>query len=181
MTHDIATIRTDRLVLRPLRPSDADALVQGANKLDVTRWLSVVPFPYTHTDAEAFLASKAIEPRVVWAICDARGVCGVVSIRPELGYWLARDRWGQGYLTEASRAACDAAFADPTRRELTARCMVGNDRSARVLAKLGFRVTGQRMDYFCALQQECATTALTLTRTDWRRLSRSRQPDRARA
>lgn len=147
----------------------------------MARWLSVVPFPYTRADADAFLSSKAVEPRVTWAICDDAGLCGVVSIRPELGYWIARDRWGRGYLTEAGRAARDAAFADPTRRSLGARHMVGNERSARVLAKLGFRVVGQRTDYYRALNQDCQSAVLTLSRADWRRLSRTEQPYRARA
>ena len=179
MTHDIATLRTERLLLRPLRADDARAITDGIDNIDVAKWLSVVPFPYGMDDAHAFLSSAAVEPRVTWGICDADGLCGVVSIRPELGYWIARGRWGRGYLTEAGRAARDAAFADPTRRTLTARHMAGNDRSARVLEKLGFTVIGETQNHYRALNQRCTSVVLRLTRPEWRRLRRATGQDRA--
>jgi RimJ/RimL family protein N-acetyltransferase len=169
MSRDIATIHTDRLLLRPLVPGDAAAIVAGVGNYDVSKWLSVVPFPYSEADARAFLGSPAAQARLAWGICDDEGLQGVVSIDGEFGYWLNRRAWGRGYATEAGRAAVDAAFADPTRAELGAGYMIGNDRSAQVLAKLGFTRIGTTERMFRAFGQTAPAAVLRLTRAEWRR------------
>ena len=89
-------LRTPRLTLRPLEMTDADALVRGVGNYDVSRWLSVVPYPYTQEDALWFL-EKTIEGKaLVWGICDDRGLCGCIGIDDQLGYWLARPGWRKG-------------------------------------------------------------------------------------
>lgn len=173
---DIATLMTERLLLRPFRASDAAAVARAVENYDVARWLAVVPFPYSRADAAAFLASPAAEPRRAWAICDAGGLVGAVSIVGDLGYWLARDAWGRGYGCEAGRAAVDAAFADRGRRRLAASHMVGNDRSARVLEKLGFRAVGTEERYFRALGQYVPVRAMEMTRAEWRPARARRWP-----
>ena len=169
MTRDIAYLRTARLFLRPIRPEDAPALVAGAGNYDVSRWLAVVPFPYTIEDARNFVASRAAEPRVVWAICDGpdRPPCGLISLDRELGYWFAREAWGKGYAVEAGDAVIDAGFADPTRSVIRATSMVSNTRSRNVLAKLGLRDTGESMRHFRALGQDAPVRTLEMTRGEW--------------
>ncbi len=41
-----APLATERLILRPLAPEDAEAMHRLVNDWEVTRNLSVVPFPY---------------------------------------------------------------------------------------------------------------------------------------
>ncbi|SFG05131.1 Protein N-acetyltransferase, RimJ/RimL family [Palleronia marisminoris] len=176
---DIAYLTTARLVLRPLYHDDAEAIVAGVGNYDVAKWLAVVPFPYDHGDAEAFLTSSAAEPRRAWAICDADGLCGVISAQDELGYWLARPVWGRGYGREAAEAARDAAFADPTRKQLSVSHMVGNHRSERLIRSLGFRPVGTTRRRFRALGQDADTALYEMTRADWRRLRRTEQQGRA--
>ena len=48
-------IGTRRLILRPLRESDAAAIFALFNDWNVVRWLSAPPWPYTRGDAEAFV------------------------------------------------------------------------------------------------------------------------------
>lgn len=176
---DIAHLTTERLVLRPLRLDDADAIVAGVGNYDVAKWLAVVPFPYDRDDAEAFLASTAAEPRRTWAICDQGGLCGVISAQDELGYWLGRSSWGQGYAREAAEAVRDAVFADPTRKRLTVSHMVGNHRSEKVIRALGFRAVGTTRRRFKALGQDAETALYEMTRAEWRRLRRAEQRGRA--
>ncbi len=167
---DIATLRTARLVLRPFRTEDAEDIAAAVANYDVARWLAVIPFPYGRVDAEAFLGSTAAEARRSWAVCNADGLVGAISVSGELGFWLARPFWGRGYLTEAGAAVVDAAFADPSRHHLVASHMIGNDRSARVLEKLGFRQTAIETRHFVALGQEAPVRRLVMTRREWRRL-----------
>ena len=55
----------------------------------------------------------------------------------ELGYQLAFATWGHGYATEGSRAAVEFGFATAGLPEIVAMTTVGNERSRRVMERLG--------------------------------------------
>ena len=57
----------------------------------------------------------------------------------ELGYRLAYEHWGRGYATEGSRAALEFGFATIGAPEIVALTAVGNERSRRVMERLGMR------------------------------------------
>ena len=56
----------------------------------------------------------------------------------EVGYWLGRDAWGNGYATEALALLVDHAFAEFDFVRLQAHVLAWNPASARVLEKNGF-------------------------------------------
>ena len=106
-------ISTKRLQLRPLHEGDTDGLVRGLNNFNVSKWTARVPFPYGMADAKSFLAlcQKAEQDTLRLAITIDGELIGVISyersqdgISAELGYWLARDHGGLGYMSEAVRA-----------------------------------------------------------------------------
>jgi ribosomal-protein-alanine N-acetyltransferase len=55
----------------------------------------------------------------------------------EIGWRLAFAHWGHGYATEAARAALDAGFADVGLDEIVSFTTVANERSRRVMERLG--------------------------------------------
>lgn len=57
----------------------------------------------------------------------------------EAGYGLFPTSRGHGYMTEAMREACRWAFAQPGVKKVIALTEEGNDRSCRVLSRLGMR------------------------------------------
>jgi ribosomal-protein-alanine N-acetyltransferase len=57
----------------------------------------------------------------------------------ELGYYLGRSAWGQGYATEAARAVLAYGFGTAGLRRIVAVVRIENDASRKVLHKLGFR------------------------------------------
>jgi RimJ/RimL family protein N-acetyltransferase len=59
----------------------------------------------------------------------------------ELGYRLAFDHWGRGYATEGSRAALEFGFVTISLSEIVAMTAAGNERSRRVMERLGMRRT----------------------------------------
>ena len=143
--------RTPRLLLRPGFPEDAPGLAAAMSDAAIARNLSVVPWPYTLRDAEAFLASPkdpVLPSFLIFERTDAEprliGSCGL-SRRPsgaiEMGYWIARPFWGGGFATESGRALVDIARALRL-RQLEASHFIDNPASARVLDKLGFESTG---------------------------------------
>ncbi|WP_084787606.1 GNAT family N-acetyltransferase [Sphingomonas yabuuchiae] len=147
--------RTPRLLLRPAWPEDAAALAQAIGHEAVARMAARVPYPYTIGDAEQWLARPCgpTEPRLLITALDRGGapelIGGIAIITGdtghELGYWLTPAAWGRGYATEAGQAVIAMArHALPIAR-LGAWHFADNPASGRVLTKLGFRPTGQRM------------------------------------
>src|SRR6202140_598218 len=58
---------------------------------------------------------------------------------PELGYWLGVEHWGQGFGTEAARAAIDFTFEEFEVEHLMSGARVTNPSSRNVLEKCGFQ------------------------------------------
>jgi len=162
----VPVLMTARLVLRPLRPDDAPAIVAGVGDWEVAKWLSVVPHPYGTEDAQRFLTEIVPSAEGVWAIDDG-ALAGVISVDGELGYWLARDRWGRGYATEAGRAVVDWHFGRGA-RVLPSGYFDGNHRSGGVLAKLGLQPAGDRVKACVARGKDVLSHGMILTRAGWR-------------
>ena len=154
-------IRTERLLLRPLRPADADALFARFADWEVIRWLSTPPWPYTLEDAQSFIgAQMALAPdsRSYLAITldgaliggvDARssGPAGARAKAPVLGYWLVQPYWGRGLMSEAAQAFTRHVFTSAEHDTIYSGAFADNAASLRVQEKLGFERTGETMHY----------------------------------
>lgn len=146
-------VRTERLLLRPGWPEDGAALAAAVDDAAIARNTAMIPWPYLSQDADAFLAlpERADRPRllVFRRTAGAPRLIGAADVHdgaggePELGYWIARPFWGLGYATEAGRAMVELARRGLRLPRLVAGHALDNPASARVLAKLGFRLTGR--------------------------------------
>lgn len=147
-------LTTKRLVLRHPRRGDAHALVDHLNDFDIVKWLSNVPYPYTETDAEDWiqLVNKTIDdkdPSFQFSIFMSNALIGGVGLKYadsacyELGYWLAKDYWGQGLALEAATQLIRYGKEQLTDPHIIAHCMKGNAQSESVLRKLGFKVVDE--------------------------------------
>lgn len=159
--------RTERLEIRPLTASDEAAVVAQLDDYEVSRWLTVVPFPYTPKDFRDFLGFLEACPREGLAIHAAEGLVGVIGVSDRLGYWLGQAHHGKGYMTEAA----EVVVSDHFRRgsdELRSGYFEGNTGSARVLEKLGFQPTGQDVLVNSVAQgAEVMLKNVILTRKGW--------------
>jgi RimJ/RimL family protein N-acetyltransferase len=163
-------IRSERLFLRPGWPEDWEELGARIADAGIVRNLARAPWPYSSGDAKDFLAIEEDTrcPRLLVTLPTSEGseLIGCTGLTPgegvaELGYWIARPYWGQGYATEAGRALLNLARTLGHRR-IVASHFEDNPRSGRVLAKLGFKPTGDKAMRFSAGRGEAAT-ALTYT------------------
>ncbi len=146
-------LRGARVALRRPQASDAHDVLRGMNDFDVVKNLSRAPWPYTLHDAVSWLegvetggAQRSAYPFAI--VNDGRLIGPVgISMNPqnpagiELGYWIARQAWNNGYATEAARLALSFAFTHLQLDEIEAGHFVDNAASGRVLAKLGFAYT----------------------------------------
>ncbi|RWZ58600.1 N-acetyltransferase [Halobacillus fulvus] len=58
----------------------------------------------------------------------------------EIGYWISRDHWGNGYATEAAKALKDYAVIELEERRLVSLIQAGNLASIHVASKLGMEL-----------------------------------------
>ena len=70
-----------------------------------------------------------------------------VSQTASLGYWLGEVHTGQGFMTEALRAALPFAFTELKLHRIEAACLPKNDASKRLLERLGFQEEGRARGY----------------------------------
>jgi ribosomal-protein-alanine N-acetyltransferase len=119
----MVTLRTDRLVLRPLQAEDAEAYAVMRYHPDVAKWLSLVgdtpgPIDRAHKAIEHFTHSWRERGYAPWGLFrDGRLIGqGGLNYLPIFGatevLWaLHPDHWGQGYATEMAQAALRLGFA----------------------------------------------------------------------
>lgn len=164
-----AALRTERLVLRAITRDDVPAIVAGLNDCAVSKWLTVVPFPYAAADGEDFLSYLATGAALdgYGLTRDGGPVIGVVGIDDTLGYWLGRAHHGHGYMTEAAAALVGHYFAVSRADTLKSGYFEGNAASAGVLAKLGFRPVGQERVTSRARGAEVTMNTMVLRRAGW--------------
>ncbi|HSJ63925.1 MAG TPA: GNAT family N-acetyltransferase [Gemmatimonadaceae bacterium] len=148
------SIRTERLLLRPWRVSEAARLkaVIDENLEHLRAWMPWAmdepsPLDVIAARIEKFTGDFAAGIAGGYTIFtpDEATVLGGAGLHPlsedgaEIGFWLARAHTGRGYATEAARALVEVAFANPGIERVQIRCDPRNERSAAVPRRLGFR------------------------------------------
>ena len=155
-------IETARLVLRPLREGDVDDLWPSASDPGFPKmmsWAAHVDKEETLSFIRAVTEATANDLGVTWGIEHAGRVVGVIGLdeirwqmrawrvdRAEVGYWLATERWNQGFVTEAATAVMTFGFDTLGLHKLTIGCFAENTGSRRVIEKCGFRYIGRCED-----------------------------------
>jgi RimJ/RimL family protein N-acetyltransferase len=170
-------LTTARLLLRPLRQEDAAPMTSLADDWEVAHMTGRIPYPYTLVEADAWIASLAEDEfvRGIERSGELIGVCGYVIDEdgaPEIGYWLGRSHWGQGYATEAARALIAHCFGDADFKRIVCCHFVENTASQRVIEKLGFQRLGSCISWSEARQCDAPALRYELTRTWARYLAR---------
>ena len=149
---DSPTIETRRLTLRAPAMDDAARVAQLCDDYAIPKMTTRMPWPYSRTDAEAFIGRCQAQDRrrdSTFVIeLETEGVVGVIGFFTpadgplELGYWIGRPYWGRGLATEATIGALDWARRDWRRKLVVAGHFADNPASGQVLIKAGFLYTG---------------------------------------
>ncbi len=165
-------LRTERLLLRPYKLADGPQLATGLNDLDVSSWLATVPNPYGLEDAEKFINANMQNSDSVFAVVDESGLVGGIGTRNELGYWIAKPSWGQGYATEAVNRVIRYFFETTESESLSAAYFQGNETSRRILEKAGFTFVADKQVSCAALGGSVTSKDMVLSRNDWQQATR---------
>ena len=143
-------IETERLILRPWREDDAEALYKYASDPDIgppAGWP-----PHTSVENSRDIIRTVFSAPETYAVCLKDGSpIGSIGLKLkgstdmtdrddecELGYWIGKPFWGHGMIPEASRALLRHAFENLGMRAVWCGYYEGNEKSKRVQEKLGF-------------------------------------------
>ena len=145
-------LETKRLVLRPYRENDVDALLACRGDESVAKYQ--LWEPYTREDAEKFISAyKSIPPGTpgTWSglaveLKNTGQLIGDVALRidengrtGEIGFNLTPEFQGFGYGTEAARCLLEYAFRDLKLQTITAIMDVDNRAAIALCRRLGMR------------------------------------------
>jgi ribosomal-protein-alanine N-acetyltransferase len=142
-------VTTDRLVLRGFRAEDLPAHRAAVDDDDAVTWAHV-RLPLADSlrrwadrldgwDRDGF-GMWIVEVRATGLVIGHAGLQRLHGTDDvELGYYLGRAAWGQGYATEAGRACLAYGFDSAGLRRIVAVVRPQNHASRHVLEKLGFR------------------------------------------
>jgi RimJ/RimL family protein N-acetyltransferase len=154
------TLETERLILRPFTLADAPALQTLANDKDIAHRTLSMPHPYEDGMAEAWISTHqeayekgesirlAVTRRADGALIGAIGLdINVQHARAEVGYWIGKPFWNQGYCTEALKAVIKFGFQELDLNRIQACHFGDNPVSGRVMQKAGMTYEGCRRQH----------------------------------
>ena len=172
------TFETGRLILRPWREEDAEALYAYAADPDVgppAGWP-----PHTSVENSRVIIRTVLSAPETYAVCrkeDGKPIGSIGLHRNdlaeredeyELGYWIGKPFWGQGMIPEAADALLRHAFADLGMSRIWCGYYDGNTKSRRVMDKLGFVYQRTTTGIEVRLLGEIRTGhSMLLTREKW--------------
>jgi len=155
---DIAAVpwpkRTERLVIRPVTKDDFEPMWQIRRQESVGRWMGSAS-----QDLEAFaelissedrmgktlvierdgelIGDLMLAPETPWAQVEVAGQ--VEGVQAEIGWCIDPAVAGHGYATEAVQELIRVSFEDLDLRRLVAHCFAANERSWRLMERVGMR------------------------------------------
>jgi RimJ/RimL family protein N-acetyltransferase len=163
----LTVLPAGRLILRPLRKSDAGLLALFAGDRRVAEGTRSIPHPYPPGAAEAWVARMMAGNGAerAWVMDGSASglseLLGVISLtgmdrgQSEIGYWVAPAFWNAGFASEAVRAL---VAANPlASRTIFAEVFQDNPGSARVLTNCGFEYLGDAETFSVARNARVAT------------------------
>lgn len=147
-------IRTERLVLRPFRRGDLDAVFAYRRREDVARFLFDVPLSREECALAiqqriGQVAFETVDDKIILGVelADSGVLIGEVSLiwrsiearQGEVGWIFDPNYQGRGYASEAAQAMLALGFGPGDLHRIAARCDVRNSSSWRLMERLGMR------------------------------------------
>ncbi|MEM7782623.1 MAG: GNAT family N-acetyltransferase [Planctomycetota bacterium] len=148
-------IETARLILCPVKLEHAERIQVLINDKEIASNTRTIPYPYPEGAAEEWVrlqqANWSQGKAYVFSILlksDPQFV-GAIGLEvheadenAELGYWLGRPYWNQGFCTEAAGPVVEYGFAQVGLHRIFAHHLTRNPASGRVLEKIGMKREG---------------------------------------
>ena len=181
----LPTIKTKRLIIRPIKLEDANDLYVIASDKRVNDYLS---YPlHKSLDETKQVIDKYFLNRPANGIPQTYvlvykennkmiGTCDFVSIRyhdvGEIGYSLNYDYWNQGLMSEALKEVINVGFAHVGLRKIEIKHSVNNKASQRVIEKTGFIYEGtlRKLIYDKLVNDYVDCKTYGILKAEWRQI-----------
>ena len=177
-------LETERLILRRWKESDAEDLYIYASNPDVGP-IAGWP-PHQSVEESLDVIKNVLNGKEAYAIClkeDGKAI-GAIELKLndhtdmterddecELGYWLGKLFWGQGFMTEAAREILRHAFEDICMSKVWCGYYEGNAKSKHVQEKVGFKYQWTTEGVDVPLMHEKRTGHVNaMTKEEWQAL-----------
>lgn len=172
-------IETERLILRPWREVDAEALYKYAKDPDIgpiAGWephssvedsLEIIRTLFAAPETYAVVLKETGEPVGSCGIMFSNGLhtADMQSGEAEIGYWIGKPYWGYGLIPEAVNALLKRCFNELGLSAVWCGYYDGNFKSKRVCEKCGFKfhhtnfdivspLGDRRTEHFCVMTQK---------------------------
>jgi RimJ/RimL family protein N-acetyltransferase len=173
------TLVTERLVLRPLDLTDAPTVQRLAGEKDIASTTRLIPHPYPPGMAEQWIGTLPElyqqAEMINWGIAmDGGLLLGTIRLtlnpvdnHAEMGYWVGKPYWNNGYCTEAARAVVNYGFEKLDLERIYANYLARNPASGRVLSKLGMVQEGLLRRHRRKFGRYEDLVVCGLTRSEW--------------
>ena len=155
MTKERLNLETKRILLRPFELSDGPRVKKLAGDKSIADTTLNIPHPYKDGMAEEWILTHQSkfenEELVNCAIIlkPIQELIGAIGLtidkrfnRAELGYWVAKEYWNQGYCTEASKVILKYGFHELGLHRIIATHIIRNPASGKVMEKIGMKKEG---------------------------------------
>ena len=176
-----------RLFLRPLRQDDVDLVLELFTDPEMMEYAGgPMKEEAIRAETAGSVRRGADGSPGVWCICrsDTEEAIGTIALLPlpveaehtdwellrlgevpegdiEIGYFLRKSEWGQGYVSEAVKRLLEFAFSVASLEEIVAVIDPRNTASRKVLARTGFLSEGDRRAY----RETCP--GFRISKADW--------------
>jgi len=158
---DRPLLRTHRLLLRAFKPEDAAVVRALASDKDIASSTATMPHPYEEGVAEAWIGTheEAFQQgeSVILAITIPAPdlLIGCIGLelnqehkRGELGFWVGKPYWNNGYCTEAVQVVLEYGFEILGLDRIYAFHFTRNPASGRVMQKVNMKHEGRMRQHF---------------------------------
>jgi len=151
--------------LNPIYPADRWSYLLHLNAPEIYQHTLAIPYPYGEKEADQWLALVDIRQTRLGrpshlALRGPDGeLAGGIGLQfrhysqplphqAEIGYWLAKQFWGQGIMSQAVPHFCKWAFQALGLKRIQAHIFRENKASEQVLRKSGFQLEGQMSHHY---------------------------------
>lgn len=158
MIKEFPVFKTGRLLLRQFKDADLKNVFLGLSDPQVTRYYGVHfrTLEETKKQIKWFAELEEKKTGIWWAVCSSDdsifyGAVGLYFLnsqlkKAELGFWLMREFWGKGIITESVLPVLEYGFKKMHLKKIEAEVETENLMSIRVLKKLQFHYKTTRKD-----------------------------------
>lgn len=171
-------LETKRLIIRQPVLDDAPSIQTYVSDWELAKTTLNIPHPYPEDGALTWLRGQFESPQdhtYNFVIClkDTSLIGSINAVtaprhhRAEIGYWIGKPFWGQGYATEAARRIVELCFEELDLNRVYATYFAGNPASRRVMEKAGMTYEGMMKQHAFRWSRYIDMGICGITREEW--------------